>query len=108
MFAVWQSTHCMSTPSEAMWTSTSRDGSNMDFSRSPCLTLFPPPPKKWHVPQFARCGRPTCCATFARSTDGSGIPAAPAAFTYVDVLSWQARQSTFSGFLKSKDASAQP
>ncbi len=52
-----------------MWTSTSREGSNSAFSRSPCFTLFPPPPKKWQVPQFVRCGLPDVLRD-ARQIDG--------------------------------------
>ena len=63
-------------PSAPMWTSTAREGSNTASSRSPCFTLFPPPPKKWQVPQFVRWACPTCCATSLRSTDGSGMPGA--------------------------------
>jgi hypothetical protein len=51
------------------------------------ITLFPPPPKKWQVPQLDFVGRPTFCATRERSTFGSGIPAPEDLFTYVSLLS---------------------
>jgi len=60
-----------------------------DLARSTALTILPEPGGI----SISRVG---------------GLPAIPAGFLYLPVVSWQARQSTFSWEVKSKLSSCQP